>query len=331
MLKTFSSLSKERKKLNLLNNEQSSNHLSKIKRNESSLSERKKNPFLLKMKERRKKMMEMIKNDNLKIKLKEIRSFSNSLNSLNSIQYTLQTINNNTIKIKPEIKTRNKLLSKKEKNKKSDNLSYSYDKIPTIINLNKKLLNNGIFQEKHEIGYSKLNKRNIENFFEKKEKNNERKSIILNKIFEKKKKNPLYFPKKTDLILTNERITSKKYNSVKNKYKEHINKKIKINSLTFANQMTEIINNDVKKKSHSSIQNNYYFIKKKIKVMNLLNFNHFFRDSDLDEIDTTSDKQYFRIHDGFPKKYPSFLKTKFRRNTLLKFGSYKGFFFGIPV
>ena len=95
--------------------------------------------------------------------------------------------------------------------------------------------------------------------------------------------------------------------------------------------MTEIINNDVKKKSHSSIQNNYYFIKKKIKVMNLLNFNHFFRDSDLDEIDTTSDKQYFRIHDGFPKKYPSFLKTKFRRNTLLKFGSYKGFFFGIPV
>jgi hypothetical protein len=63
-------------------------------------------------------MMEMIKNDNLKIKLKEIQSFSNSLNSINSIQYTLQTINNNTIKIKTEIKTRNKLLIKKEKNKK---------------------------------------------------------------------------------------------------------------------------------------------------------------------------------------------------------------------
>ena len=330
MLKTFSSLSKERKKLNLLNNEQSSHYLSKIKRNGSSLSERKNNPFLLKMKERRKKMTELIKNDNLKIKLKEFRSFSNSLNSLNSIQYTLQTINNNTIKIKPEIKTRNKFLGKKEKNIKSDSLSYSYDKIPTIIHLNKKLLNNGIFKEKYEIGYSKLNERNIENFFEKKEKNNERKSIILNKKFKKKKKNPLYFPKKTDLIITNERITSKKYNSVKTKYKEHINKKIKINSLTFANQMTEIINNDLKKKSQSSIQNNYYFIKKKIKVMNLLN-NHFLSDSDLDEIDITSDKQYFRIHDGFPKKYPSFLKTKFRRNTLLKFGSYKGFFFGIPV
>ena len=114
--------------------------------------------------------------------------------------------------------------------------------------------------------------------------------------------------------------------NIKQKLKEgKLNDKVELNDpiITEEERQKEIINFDIMRKNPI----------KKIKLKNFINTKSLIIDSDLDDIDLkiNNTNETYRIHDGFPKKYPKFLKTKFKRDTILKFGSYKGIYFGSPV
>ena len=148
-----------------------------------------------------------------------------------------------------------------------EKISSSFDKIPKIIQSNKKLLNDGIYNDNIEIEYSKKNENIVKDYFYKKNELNERKSIILNKIFENRKRNSIYYPKKKCLIIKDNEYSNDEFNLIKNKFKEYEYNKIRKKSVNFANQFTEIftensnyINN--KKSKSTNYSNILYLIKK---------------------------------------------------------------------
>ena len=332
MINLFTSYNKGKKiKINLLKNNKSSNQIS-VKRIDSFIKERKKNIVNLKM-TNKSKMLNFLKKDNIRTKAK-LSSFRSNSNSVSSIQNTQQT----TITFQSDTKRQKKRNFFIKKNKIiSEKISSSFDKIPKIIQSNKKLLNDGIYNNYNEIEYSKRNENFVKNYFDKKNELNERKSIILNKIFENKKRNSLYYPKKNCLIIKDNDYSNDEFHLIKNKFKEYEYNKIRKKSVNFANKFTEIftenMNKNNHKKSKSPNYSNILYLIKKIKLKNFINTKSLIIDSDLDDIDLkiNNTNETYRIHDGFPKKYPKFLKTKFKRDTILKFGSYKGIYFGSPV
>ena len=331
MINLFTSSNKGKKiKINLLKNNKSSNQIS-VKRIDSFIKERKKNIVNLKM-TNKSKMLNFLKKDNIRTKAK-LSSFRSNSN-ISSIQNTQQT----TITFQSDTKRQKKRNFFIKKNKIiSEKISSSFDKIPKIIQSNKKLLNDGIYNNYNEIEYSKRNENFVKNYFDKKNELNERKSIILNKIFENKKRNSLYYPKKNCLIIKDNDYSNDEFHLIKNKFKEYEYNKIRKKSVNFANKFTEFftenINKNNHKKSKSPNYSNILYLIKKIKLKNFINTKSLIIDSDLDDIDLkiNNTNETYRIHDGFPKKYPKFLKTKFKRDTILKFGSYKGIYFGSPV
>ena len=223
MINIFTLSNKGKKiKINLLKNNNSSNHINK-KRIDSFFKEGKNNPVNLKMMN---KVINLnfIKND-IRTKTK-LFSFRSNSNSVSSIQNTQQT----TITFQSESKRQKKKNVVKRKNTINfEKISSSFDKIPKIIQSNKKLLNDGIYNDNIEIEYSKKNENIVKDYFYKKNELNERKSIILNKIFENRKRNSLYYPKKKNLIIKDNEYFNDEFNLIKNKFKEYEYNKIRKN------------------------------------------------------------------------------------------------------
>ena len=333
MINLFTLSNKEKKSnINLLKNNKSSNYI-RVKKIDSFLKEGKKNPVNLKMANKI-KILKLLKKDNIrtKTKLSSFRTYSNSVSSIQNTQQTTITFQSE----RKRQKKRNIFLNKKNKIN-NEKISSSFDKIPKIIQSNKKLLNDGIYNDNYEIEYSKRNENLVKDFFYKKNELNERKSIILNKIFENRKRNSIYSPKKNYLVIKDNDYSNDEFNLIKNKFKEYAVNKLRKRSVNFANKFTGILTDNTNynnnKKSKSPNYSNISYLIKKIKAKNLINSKYFIIDSDLDDIGLKKNNtnETYRIHNGFPTKYPKYLKTKFKRDTILKFGSYKGLYFGSPV
>ena len=323
MIKNFHLLNKKEKRNLVLFNNNSAKHLS-ILSNDNNILKNKKS-FIQKMRIK-KKLLEKLSFENKLIRDKNSlnRSLSNS-NFYN--QLSILSLNNSPIKT--EFKRKKVLKSNDHLNKDLNLLSLTFQK-PEIFNLNHKLFYNGIYNSKNEIQYSKQNLDFIDDYYYKKDLYNEKKSIQLNKLFERKKKDIYILPSKSELNMKSSK-ENKEFNSILKQFKENQNKKLKKKSIKFANQIEEmlitdnIINHNIKL-NQSPKEKTLYSLQKKIEFNNLLYSKKRLIDLDLDELNNNLNKvkvDNFKI-DIWQNNYPKFLKTKFKRSTILKFGSYGG-------
>ena len=328
MIKTLNDLSRTENQKNILKS-YSTKQLSYIKLNNINLSsERKKKLIHLELKEKRNNLENLSDEYIEKINYSPLKP---SLNANNFNLYKLQSIN------KSSLISKNKKKRMFKSKKLENDLLISLENNPTIFKMNNKLLNDGIFKKKYEIKYSKKNKENISDYFYKRDNINEQKILIHNDLFEKKKKNLIVYPIKSDFKIKPLK-EDKEFNLIHKKYKEYQRIKIIKNSINFGNQIKElfetenIFNNKEKPKSKSIPNKKRIFnnLHKKIKIKKQFFYKTYIYDTDLNEIDdnniNNSGNSNYIQYKRYNCKYPRFLKTKFKRSTILKFGAFGGFF-----
>ena len=278
----------------------------------------------------------LMKDENLKI-LKKIKHKYEKSN-LSSI--ALSSTRSNYMK---------KVINKKKKKNKSFFLKYvpkedylsSYNKVPEIIKINQRLLNDGIYKEKNEIDYSKKNFSKIHNYFSNKEEKERRLSILFGELFDKRKKGEEIKFNKIPYKILKEKNEDNNFSDAKNIYNDFQNKLIQRKSFNLCKLYDDFLiheNKSIKDKSKIKERINYLFLKNKIKFQNLLKHKINFKDIDIEDfyvaesINNIEDNNLFIEASSLhcKKFYPKYIKTRFKSNTLSKFVTSQGCFFGKP-
>ena len=249
---------------------------------------------------------------------------------------------------KSTINTKKIMNKKKKKNKyfflkhipKEDYLS-SYNKIPEIIKINKKLLKDAIYKEQNEIDYSKKNFSQIHNYYLNKKENDRRISLLFSDLFDKRKKGEEIKFKKIPFNNIKDTIEDYNVSNAKNIYDEFQNKLIQRKSLNMSKLYDDFfINENQYFKENNKLKGriNYLFLKQQIKFQNLLKHKINFKNFDVDVFEVLEstnnikdDNLLIEASSLHSKKfYPKYVKTRFKSNTLSKFITSQGNFFGIP-
>ena len=323
MIKNFKLLNKKENRNLVFFKTNSSRQLSTLKKENNTSINRK--SFIQKLRIK-KKLIEKLNFENTVTKNKSLlnRSLSNS-NFL--YQFSISSLTNSPIKT--EFKMKRLLNSNDPLYKDLSDSSLTFQR-PKICNLNHKLFYNGIYNFKNEIRYSKQNSDLIDDYYYQKDIYNEKKSIQLNKLFEMKKKDILIIPIKSDINMKSLK-ENKVFNSILKEFKHNQKIKLKKKSIIFANQikemlLTENILNNNNKLNQSPKEKTLHSLQKKIEFNKLLYSKKRLMDLDLDELNNNLNKVKIDTSkiDIFQNNYPKFLKTKFKRSTILKFGSYGG-------
>ena len=249
---------------------------------------------------------------------------------------------------KSSYNTKKIITKKKKKNKhfflkstpKEDYLS-SYNKIPEIIKINNRLLKDSIYHEKNEIDYSKKNLTKIHDFYSNKEEKDRRLSIMFSDLFDKRKKGEEIKVKKIPFNNIKEKKEENNISDAQDLYNNFHNKLIQRKSFNISKLYGDFLLNENKYfKNQIQLKGriNYLFLKHQIKFQNLIKHKINFKDINIEDIDVAestnnNEDNNFLIKSSSlhsKKFYPKYIKTRFKSNTLSKFITSQGCFFGIP-